>query len=102
MIFMEIEVYQSNGDKYIKMKLLGKLKYVGESFGVEGLTSDKIYNCVGYDIETRLLSIVDDSEENYMYPIDNPKPLDGSSKGGKWEIIEIYDEKLKDILSTQK
>ena len=63
---MEIEVYQSDGDKYIKMKLLAKLKYVGESFGVEGLTNGKIYNCVDYDAKTRLLSIVDDSEENYI------------------------------------
>ena len=32
-----------------------------------------------------------------MYQISNSKPLDGSSKGGKWEIIELYDERIKDL-----
>ena len=44
-----IKVYQSAEDTYKDMKLLGKLKYVGETFGAVSLTNNKIYNCVGYD-----------------------------------------------------
>ena len=63
-----------------------KLKYVGESFGVDSLTNGKIYTCIG--IESGMLRIVDDSEEDYLYSAINPRPLDGSSRGGKWEIVE--------------
>ena len=63
-----------------------KLKYIGESFGVDSLTNGKIYDCLG--IEDGMLRIVDDSNEDYLYSVANPRPLDGSSKGGKWEIIE--------------
>lgn len=63
-----------------------KLKYVGESFGVDSLTDGKIYDCVG--VENGMLRIVDDSEEDYLYSVVNPRPLDGGSMGGKWEIVE--------------
>ncbi|HBF68771.1 MAG TPA: hypothetical protein DDW20_05620 [Firmicutes bacterium] len=99
---MKVKVYQSETDEYTELELLGKLKYVGESFGVDGLTNNKIYDCVGMSSDGKMLSIVDDSEENYMYSFSNPRPADGSSKGGIWEIYEIYDEKLKKLLSTQK
>lgn len=68
-----------------------KLKYVGESFGVDSLTDGKIYDCVG--VENGMLRIIDDSEEDYLYSAVNPRPLDGSSKGGKWEIVEDDKEK---------
>jgi len=32
--------------------------------------------------------VIDDSGEDYLYSKDNPAPLDGSSPGGRWEIIE--------------
>ncbi len=35
-----------------------------------------------------MLRVVDDSEEDYLYSVVNPRPLDGSSPGGKWEIVE--------------
>lgn len=98
---MEIEVYQCTEDKYVKMESLGRLRYVGESFGVDGLTNNNIYDCVGISTDGEMLSIVDDSGENYMYPAINPKPADGSSNGGVWEIYEIYDEQLRKILSTR-
>ncbi len=63
-----------------------KIKYVGESFGVDELTDGEIYVCLGEDMG--LLRVIDDSGEDYLYSIRNPKPLDGSSKGGKWEIVE--------------
>ena len=63
-----------------------KVKYVGESFGAVSLTDGKIYECIGFD--SGMLRIIDDSEEDYLYSVVNPRPLDGSSKGGKWEIVE--------------
>ena len=99
---MKVKVYKSESDEYIELESLGKLKYIGESFGVDGLTDNKIYDCIGISSDGEMLSIVDDSEENYMYSLSNPRPADGSSKGGVWEIYEIYDKNLKELLSTQK
>ena len=57
-----IKVYQTENDYYKDMKLFGKLKYVGKSFGAVSLTNNKIYDCVGYD-EQGWVQIVDDSDE---------------------------------------
>ena len=65
--------------------MIVKLRYKGESFGVDSLTDGKIYNAVEED---RMYRVIDDSGEDYLYSMTNPAPLDGSSKGGKWEIIE--------------
>ncbi|MBQ7937158.1 MAG: hypothetical protein IJ283_01495 [Oscillospiraceae bacterium] len=62
-----------------------KLRYIGESFGIDSLTNGKIYEA---EYENGMFRVIDDSGEDYLYSIDNPAPLDGSSKGGKWEIIE--------------
>ena len=61
-----IDVYQSEGDHYIKLPFLGKYKYLGGMNEVE-LTPGKIYNRVG---ELNEFRIVDDSEEDYLYPSD--------------------------------
>ena len=75
-----------------------KVKYIGESFGVDSLTNGKIYDCLGVD--AGMLRIIDDSEEDYLYSIYNPRPLDGSSKGGKWEIVGDNEKgTLKEIFS---
>lgn len=65
--------------------MIVKLRYKGESFGVDSLTDGKIYNAVEED---EMYRVIDDSGEDYLYSMTNPAPLDGSSKGGKWEIIE--------------
>ncbi len=83
---MKIKVYQSEQGKYVEMKSMGKVKYIGESFGVDSLTDGKIYECLGFD--SGMLRVIDDSEEDYLYSVVNPRPTDGSSRGGKWEIIE--------------
>ena len=67
-----------------------KLRYVGESFGAVSLTNGKVYECLG--IDGGMFRIVDDSEEDYLYSIINPRPGDGSSEGGKWEIVEDDEE----------
>lgn len=63
-----------------------KLKYVGESFGVESLTNGKIYDA-SID-KSGMYRVIDDSGEDYLYSPTNPAPLDGSSPGGRWEIVE--------------
>lgn len=62
-----------------------KLKYIGESFGVDGLTNGKIYDA---EDEGDFFRVIDDSGEDYLYSKINPAPLDGGSRGGRWEIIE--------------
>lgn len=98
---MKIKVYQSNENKYIEMESLGKVKYIGESFGIDSLTNGKIYDFVNINYNDNLIDVVDDSKENYVYQIKNPRPLDGSSKGGKWEIVEIYNDEIRKTISKQ-
>ncbi|AXY26710.1 hypothetical protein CL176_04490 [Suicoccus acidiformans] len=79
------------------MTVIALVRYVGESFGVDSLTNGKIYSVVGVD-GTDMIRVVDDSEEDYLYEIINPAPLDGSSEGGKWEIIKDYTGELSTYL----
>lgn len=65
-----------------------KVKYIGPTFGALSLTSDAVYECLGVECDGAALRIVDDSEEDYLYSTSNPAPLDGSSPGGRWEIVE--------------
>ncbi len=64
-----------------------KLKYVGESFGVDSLTDGKIYEA-SIDAESGMYRVIDDSGEDYLYSKENPAPMDGSSSGGKWVVVE--------------
>lgn len=61
-----------------------RLKYVGESFGAVSLTNGKIYEAWE---DCGMYRVIDDSGEDYLYSKENPAPLDGSSPGGKWEIV---------------
>ena len=63
-----------------------KLRYVGESFGVDSLTNGKIYEATEENMD--YYRVIDDSGEDYLYTKENPAPLDGSSPGGRWEIVE--------------
>ena len=63
-----------------------KLRYVGESFGVDSLTNGKIYEATEENAD--YYRVIDDSGEDYLYTKEKPAPLDGSSPGGRWEIIE--------------
>lgn len=62
-----------------------KLRYKGQSFGVDSLTDGKIYDATEED---GMYRVIDDSGEDYLYSMTDPAPLDGSSSGGKWEIVE--------------
>lgn len=74
-----------------------KVRYSGESFYTDGLTDGKTYEVL--DIDGPYLRVVDDSEEDYLYAISGPGPLDSSGPGGKWEIVEDEDERLKSAFS---
>lgn len=62
-----------------------KLRYIGQSFGIDSLTNGKIYEAIEED---GMYRVIDDSGEDYLYSMTNPAPLDGSSPGGWWEVIE--------------
>lgn len=62
-----------------------KLRYIGESFGVDSLTDGNIYEATIEDDD--YYRVIDDSGEDYLYARKNPAPLDGSSKGGRWEVV---------------
>ena len=66
-----------------------RLQYKGESFGATGLKNGSIYACLG--VEYGLLRVIDESGDDYLYSAQNPVPIDGTSKGGIWEIIEDDD-----------
>ena len=86
---MKIEVFDSESNSFLEKESIGKVKYTGESFGVDSLTNGKVYEYLEI-LTDDLIRVVDDSGEDYLYSIENPRPLDGSSKGGKWEFVEEY------------
>ena len=65
-----------------------KVKYIGESFGVDSLTDGHVYECVSVENDFGFLRIIDDSGEDYIYPKINPHAPDGSTTEGRWEIVE--------------
>lgn len=64
-----------------------RLRYVGESFGVDSLTNGKIYEAWTDEGNNDDYRVIDDSGEDYLYSRINPAPRDGSSPGGRWEFI---------------
>ena len=94
-----IEVYQSEYNKKIPLEYIGKVKYSGETFGIDSLTNNKIYDVV-FD-KDKNIKIVDDSEEDYFYDLNNPRPLDNSSKGGKFFIIDDTQGILSKIIKNK-
>lgn len=94
---IKIDVFQSELNKNIKLEYIGKLKYVGETFGVDGLTDGVTYNVVKDKYGT--LKVVDDSGEDYIYDFVNPRPVDNSSKGGIFVVIDDPQEELKRVIS---
>lgn len=77
-----VDIYQCELGKKIPLEYIGKVLYKGESFGIEGLTDNKEYLIVKDNDGN--LKVVDDSEEDYMYDLTNPRPSDGESEGGKF------------------
>lgn len=73
------------------------IKYVGKSFGVEGLTNGKNYEVVS--IEGNMIRVIDDSGEDYLYSAIKPSSLEDKEKCGKWQIVEDDEnQNLKKII----
>lgn len=71
-----------------------KVKYLGESFGTEGLTNQRIYEVL--KVEGDMIRVIDDSGEDYLYSVVKPSSLEDYTKCGKWEIVEdSKDKKLQ-------
>lgn len=81
-----INVFQCELNKAIPLEYIGSVKYIGESFGVDSLTNDREYNIV--KDKNGDLKVVDDSGEDYLYDLINPRPIDNSSPGGKFYFID--------------
>lgn len=94
---MMIKVYRSEQDDEVDMESIGRVKYTGESFGVDGLTDGNVYDVIEV-LKDDLIRVVDDSGEDFLYSISNPMPLDGNSPGGKWTLIDDFFGKLNPIL----
>ncbi|MDD2370843.1 MAG: hypothetical protein PHQ32_02440 [Firmicutes bacterium] len=86
---MKIKVFDSESNSFLEKESIGKVKYIGESFGVDSLTNGNIYEYLEI-LDKDYIRVIDDSGEDYLYFLVNPAPLDGSSKGGKWEFVEKY------------
>lgn len=95
-----MKVYQSETNEWIEMPVIGKIKYIGHSFGAVSLTSDKVYPVVR--IEEGLLGVVDDSDEDYLYSPTNPAPCFDTSLSGKWEIIDDPTGQLEPLITGNK
>ena len=93
---MIIQVYQSETDEYKEMESI-------ESSNMQEKAWSRFVNrWESYDVievmTDDLIRVVDDSEEDYLYSIYNPRPLDESSQGGKWEIVEDYIGNLEELM----
>ena len=66
-----------------------KLRYIGPSFGIDSLTNGKIYEVLCVDPLMGWLRVIDDSDEDYLYPPKHPRPIaNPNHPGGRFEIIE--------------
>ena len=52
-----------------------RVRYIGKSFGIDGLSNGKEYEVLAYDEDSGALQIVDDSDEDYLYDPHNPRPI---------------------------
>lgn len=92
----KISVFQCETNDYITLELVGIVRYIGESFWAgDGFTNGKNYSVVRD--KNNYLKVVDDSDEDYIWDLRNPKPSDESSKGGKFELVEDYTGELTKI-----
>lgn len=68
-----------------------KVRYIGKSFGIDGLTDGRIYEVLEVDNLTGAFRLIDDSKDDYLYHPQKPKPNGATKPFGKFEIIEDND-----------
>ena len=91
----KIDVFQCELNKTIQLEYIGSVRYIDESFGVDSLTNGSEYNIVKDDNGD--LKVVDGSEEDYLYDLINPRPLDNSSPGGRFYYVDDPQVILKKV-----
>ncbi len=92
-----IDVYQSKLNQTMPLEYVGQVQYLGMSFGVDSLTDGNFYDVVRDENGT--IKVGDDSQEDYIYDLDGPKPLDGSSTGGKFIIVDDPNKELETYIA---
>lgn len=66
-----------------------RVRYIGKSFGVDGLTDGVEYEVMEYDGDSGAFRLIDDSGEDYLYDPKRPRPVaNPQHPGGKFEIVE--------------
>ena len=93
-----INVYQCGEDRYIKMKVIGKYKYLG-GLDQTDLIKNKIYYRVYREDDPNGFYIVDDSEEDYLSPDDFFEKVD--EKMGTYERESKLEDRMIDQLRKQ-
>lgn len=93
-----IPKYNKEGSKIIgeeKKEVLAIVKFVGKTFF--SFIDGKNYYVIGYD--DVYFRIIDESNEDYLYLIKNPKPLNEESWDGKFKLVEDFTNgKIKRIM----
>ena len=69
-----------------------RVKYIGKSFGVDGLTDGKTYEVQEVDELTGWLRVVDDSDIGYLYSPTGPGPFARGVAYGRFEIVDDDEE----------
>lgn len=64
---MKMKVYQCETDEYIKMEVIGKYKYIGED-KIDVRKGREYYRVKKENSEENEFRIVDESNEDYLYP----------------------------------
>ena len=81
-----INVFQCELNKEIPLEYIGKVIYIGVSGGYGSLTNNVKYNIVRDDLGD--LKVVDDSEEDYLYNLNNPRNFDNENDGQFYYVDE--------------
>lgn len=89
-----INVYQSELNKEIPLEYIGKVKYIGPDDPLSFINEKEYY--VVRD-RYKVLKVVDETEEDYVYDLTNPDNL-----GGKFYYIEDSKDILKEYISEYR
>jgi hypothetical protein len=57
--------------------MICRVKYIGNWFGVDSLTNNKIYDVLS--VEPLFIKIIDDSEDDYLYSLSKPSCLENQN-----------------------
>ena len=95
-----IPKYNEEGSKVIgeeEKEVLAIVKFVGKTFF--SFINGKNYYVIGHD--SVYFRIIDESKEDYLYLIGNPRPLSEETWNGKFELVKDFTGgKIKKIMDT--